>query len=157
MIVIAAAIGIAYQMMSSRTKIGRALRAVSVQPKTARLMGINSDFIIMLSFALSGIVAAITGCLIAPYTKVSYLMTASVGLKGFAAAMIGGFGNTAGAFVGGIALGVMEQLLSLAGVPPTLLNAFSFIFMIVVLIFLPGGLIHAKFLRFARRNKTKKV
>ena len=144
-------------MMSSRTKIGRALRAVSVQPKTARLMGINSDFIIMLSFALSGIVAAITGCLIAPYTKVSYLMTASVGLKGFAAAMIGGFGNTAGAFVGGIALGVMEQLLSLAGVPPTLLNAFSFIFMIVVLIFLPGGLIHAKFLRFARRNKTKKV
>ena len=157
MVVIAAAIGIAYQAMSSKTKVGRAMRAVSIQPQTARLMGINSDFIIMLSFSLSGVMAAITGCLIAPYTKVSYLMTASVGLKGFAAAMIGGFGNTTGAFVGGIALGIMEQLLSLAGVPPTLLNAFSFIFMIVVLIFLPGGLINAKFLRFTHRTKAKNV
>ena len=69
--------------------------------------------------------------------------------------MIGGFGNTAGAFVGGIALGIMEQLLSLAGVPPTLLNAFSFIFMIVVLIFLPGGLINARHMHLSRRKKAK--
>lgn len=157
MIVIAAVIGIAYQMMCTKTKVGRALRAVSIQPQTARLMGIDSDLMIMLAFSLSGVVAAITGCLIAPYTKVSYVMTSSVAMKGFAAAMIGGFGNTAGAFVGGLALGILEQLLTFAGVPPTLINASSFIVMIIVLIFLPGGLINAKYVRLARRKKAKKV
>lgn len=144
-ILIAAVIGLSYQMMCSRTKIGRALRAVSHNPQTAQLMGINSTFIIILSFALAGVVSAIAGCLIAPYTYASYTMTASIGLKGFAAALIGGLGDTKGAFIGGITLGLTEQLLTVLGVSPSLLGSFSFIIMILVIIFLPGGILSAKY------------
>lgn len=157
MILIAVAIGVSYQTMCTRTKIGRALRAVSAKPDTAKLMGINSNSVIILSFALAGAVAAIAGCLIAPYTYASYLMTSTIGMKGFAAALIGGFGNTKGAFVGGIALGLIEQLLSLLGVSPSLLNAFSFIIMILAVIFLPGGIINAKIFRRGDRAKAEKI
>ncbi|MDR7855331.1 branched-chain amino acid ABC transporter permease [Tissierella sp.] len=152
MILIAAAIGISYQMMCNGTKIGRALRAVSVKPEAAKLMGIDSNFMIIISFALAGAVAAIAGCLIAPYTYASYMMTSSIGLKGFAAALIGGIGNTKGAFLGGIALGLIEQLLSILGVPPSFLNSFSFIIMILVIVFLPGGIVNA---RIFNRSKIK--
>jgi branched-chain amino acid transport system permease protein len=155
MIVVAAAIGVAYQTMATKTKLGRALRAVSVMPDTAALMGINSRSMILFAFALSGAVAAITGCLVAPYTYVSFVMTGSIGLKGYAAALIGGFGNTKGAFVGGITLGLIEQLITVLGAPPAFLNSFSFIVMILVVVFLPGGVINAKI--FRRKPKAKEV
>ena len=155
MILIAAVIGISYQMMCSKTKIGRALRAVSIKPQAAKLMGINSNFIIILSFALAGVVSAIAGCLIAPYTYASYMMTSSIGMKGFAAALIGGFGNTKGAFIGGIALGLIEQLLTFLRVPPGLLSTFSFIIMILVIIFLPGGIVNAKIFQRSRIKAEK--
>jgi branched-chain amino acid transport system permease protein len=155
MILIAAAIGISYQVMCSKTKIGRALRAVSIKPQAAKLMGINSNFIIILSFALAGVVSAIAGCLIAPYTYASYMMTSSIGMKGFAAALIGGFGNTKGAFIGGIALGLIEQLLTFLRVPPGLLSTFSFIIMILVIIFLPGGIVNAKIFQRSRIKAEK--
>ena len=156
MILIAAAIGISYQMMCSKTKIGRALRAVSVKPQAAKLMGIDSSSMIVLSFALAGVVSAIAGCLIAPYTYASYTMTSTIGMKGFAAALIGGFGNTKGAFVGGISLGLVEQLLAVIGVPPSFLSIFSFIFMILVIIFLPGGIVNARIFH-RRRTKTEEI
>lgn len=155
MILVTAAIGISYQMMCSRTKIGRALRAVSIKPEAAKLMGIDSNFIIILSFALAGTVAAIAGCLIAPYTYASYMMTSSIGLKGFAAALIGGFGDTKGAFVGGIALGLIEQLLTILGVSPSLLNTLSFLIMILVIVFLPGGIINARIFQRSRIKAEK--
>ena len=83
-------------------------------------------------------------------------MTSTIGMKGFAAALIGGFGDTKGAFVGGIALGFIEQLLTIAGVPPTLLNAFSFLIMILVIVFLPGGIINAKIFK-PGGSKTEKL
>lgn len=152
MILVAVIIGVSYQTMCNRTKIGRALRAVSVKPETAKLMGISSNNVIILSFALAGVVAAIAGCLIAPYTYASYRMTSSIGIKGFAAALIGGFGNTKGAFIGGIAIGLTEQLLTVLGVSPSLLNAFSFIIMILAIVFLPGGVVNAKVFK---RNRIK--
>jgi len=148
MILIAAVIGISYQMMCSRTKFGRALRAVSIKPEAAKLMGINSNFVIIVSFALAGAVAAIAGCLIAPYTYASYMMTSSIGMKGFAAALIGGIGNTKGAFIGGIALGITEQILGLF-VSPSVLDTFSFLIMILVIVFLPGGIVSAKIFKRA--------
>ena len=144
MVLVAASIGIFYQIMCNRTKVGRALRAVSIRPETANLMGINSKSIIILSFAIAGAVAAIAGVLIAPYTFVSFAMTSRIGLQGFAAALIGGIGNTKGAFIGGLSLGAMEQLLTAFRVPPLFLNMFSFIIMIIVIIFLPGGIVSAK-------------
>lgn len=155
MILIAAVIGIAYQMMCSKTKFGRGLRAVSAKPQTAKLMGINSTFMIIVSFVLAGTVAAIAGCLIAPYTYASYTMTSSLGMKGFAAALIGGLGNTKGAFIGGITLGLIEQLLTVMGVSPGFLGAFSFIIMILVIIFLPGGILSAKIFTRSRATTEK--
>ena len=156
MILSAVLIGFSYQMMCNKTKVGRALRAVSVKPEAAKLMGINSHAVILFSFALAGTVAAIAGCLIAPYTYASYMMTSSIGLKGFAAALIGGFGNTKGAFVGGIALGLLEQLLAAVGVPPSFLGMFSFVIMILAIVFLPGGIISAKIFQ-GHGNKTEKI
>jgi branched-chain amino acid transport system permease protein len=155
MILVAVTIGVSYQMMCNRTKIGRALRAVSSKPEAAKLMGINSNFVIMLSFALAGTVAAIAGCLIAPYTYASYRMTSSIGIKGFAAALIGGFGNTGGAFIGGITLGLIEQLLTVLGVPPTLINTFSFMIMILAIVFMPGGVVNAKIFKRNRAEAEK--
>lgn len=157
MIAVAIAIGVAYQTMCTKTKIGRALRAVSSMPKTAQLMGINSNIIIIISFALAGVVAAIAGCLIAPYTYASYLMTSTIGIKGFAAALIGGFGNTKGAFIGGITLGLIEQLITALGVSPSLLNACSFVIMILAIVFLPGGIINARIFQRSSVAKTEKV
>jgi len=150
MIVIAAVIGVSYQTMCVRTKIGRALRAVSTLPQAAKLMGINSTSIIILSFILSGAVSAIAGCLIAPYTYASYTMALSIGTVGFSAAVIGGLGNTKGAFVGGLFIGLFEQLLSRAGVPQGYLGSFRFVIMILVLIFFPGGIMNAKAFRRAK-------
>jgi branched-chain amino acid transport system permease protein len=106
-------------------------------------MGIKSEKIILLCFAMAGVVAAIGGVLIAPITFASYTMTLSIGLKGFAAAVLGGFGNTKGAFVGGLILGVTESYISLF-IPAGIKDSISFVIMIIVIIFLPGGIMSAK-------------
>jgi branched-chain amino acid transport system permease protein len=143
MIAIAIVIGVAYQTIIKRTRFGRAVRAVAFRSSTAELMGIKSEKIILLCFAMAGVVAAIGGVLIAPITFASYTMTLSIGLKGFAAAVLGGFGNTKGAFVGGLILGVTESYISLF-IPAGIKDSISFVIMIIVIIFLPGGIMSAK-------------
>lgn len=144
MIVIAFAVGILYQLLIRKTRFGRAVRAVSFRRDTARLMGIKSETTVLLCFGLAGIVAAISGTLIAPITYASYNMMSSIGLKGFAAALIGGLGNTTGAFVGGIVLGLIEMVIGMF-IPASYKDAISFLVMIIVIIFLPGGILGAKF------------
>lgn len=146
MIVIAVLIGSIYQTMMQRTRFGRAIRAVSFRPDTARLMGIKSETVILSCFAMAGIVASIAGALIAPITFASYTMTSSIGIKGFAAALIGGLGNSKGAFIGGLTLGVIEAIVG-TFVPAGFKDAISFLIMIIVIIFLPGGILSAKFFK----------
>jgi len=143
MITIAIVIGIVYQTVIKKTRFGRAVRAVAFRPSTAELMGIKSEYIILLCFAMAGAVAAIGGVLIAPITFASYTMTMSIGLKGFAAAVLGGFGNTKGAFIGGLSLGIVESFISIF-IPAGIKDSISFVIMIVVIIFLPGGILSAK-------------
>ncbi len=143
MILLAIVIGVAYQTMSSKTSFGRATRAVAWKSDTAQLMGINSNMIKLFGFAMAGAIAALTGILLAPVTYANYNMTASIGLKGFAAALIGGNGNTMGALIGGFALGLFECVLGLF-VSSAIRDAISFAVMILVIIFLPGGVIGAK-------------
>lgn len=155
MIVFAVVIGVAYQLLCQKTSFGRALRAVSFKPKTARLMGINSDGIIQICFLLAAAVAAIGGVLIAPTTFASFAMTTTIGLKGYAAAVIGGVGDTKGAFVGGFLLGLIECIVTMF-IPAGLKDAFSFVLMIIIIIFLPGGVLSAKI--FTHGNSaTEKV
>ena len=154
MIVIAIVIGVAYQTMCSKTKFGRALRAVSYKPNAAMLMGIDSRGIRVACFAMAGAVAALAGAMIAPYTYASYTMTASIGLKGFAATLIGGIGNTKGAFVGGIILGLIDALMGMF-VSASIRDAFSFVIMILVIIFMPGGVMSAKIFTKGRSTAEK--
>lgn len=154
MIVISLFVGLAYQLLIKKTRFGRAVRAVSFRHDTARLMGIKSERTVLFCFGLAGVVAAIGGALIAPVTFASYNMMSSIGLKGFAAALIGGLGNTQGAFIGGISLGLIETLIG-SYIPAAYKDAISFFVMIIVIIFLPGGILGAKFFTKGNSGKEK--
>ena len=150
----AVAIGIVYELICRKTKFGRAIRAVAYRPETSKLMGIFSDRIVIACFAIAGIVAAWAGALIAPITFASYNMTATIGIKGFAAAVLGGLGNTKGAFIGGFLLGVIECVVT-QFLPSGIKDAISFVIMIIVLIFLPGGILSAKVFTRGRGTAEK--
>ncbi len=154
MFAIAIVIGVVYQTIVNKTRFGRALRAVAWKPDTARLMGINSRVIIVSCFAISGAIAAVAATLLAPVTYASFSMTASVGLKGYAATLIGGLGNTKGAIIGGFLLGIVESILGLF-VSAAMRDAVSFIIMILVIIFLPGGIMSAKLFSNGRYSTEK--
>jgi len=99
-----------FWLIFEHTLIGRALQAVSTNRDAAWIMGINSNRMVLLAFALSGALSALAGVLVAPITAASPTMGAMLGLKGFSAAIIGGFGSLTGAVLGGILLGIAETL-----------------------------------------------
>ena len=94
----------------TRTLTGRAVLATSNNRLAAQLVGINTAFIMTLSFGLSAGIGALAGVLVTPITLTSYQIGISLALKGFAAAMLGGMGNPKGALVGGLLLGLLEAL-----------------------------------------------
>src|SRR4029078_5486188 len=97
---------VALQIIVYRTKIGRAMRAVSFNLQSAKLMGINTDRIIMCTFALGSALAAAAGVLVAiRIPRIDPLMGIIVGLKAFVAAVLGGSGNIHGAVLGGLPIG----------------------------------------------------
>lgn len=128
------------QYFFHRTLTGKAMRAVSVNRKAASLAGINVNWMVLLSFAMSGGVGAIGGMIIAPISTTSYDTGMMISLKGFAAAILGGYGNSTGAIVGGLILGVLESLC--AGlISSKFKNAFAFFILLLVLILKPSGLL----------------
>ena len=125
-----------------RTKYGMAIRALAFDIPTVKLMGINADFIIMIVFALGSALAAVGGVFYAvSYPSIDPLMGIIVGLKAFAAAVLGGIGSVAGAVVGGFILGFTE-IVVVAFMPELggYKDAFAFIFLILVLLFKPTGI-----------------
>jgi branched-chain amino acid transport system permease protein len=105
---VAAAIVVALHVFFERTLLGRAMRAVASDREAARLMGIDVGRIVMLSFALAAAVGAIGGLIVTPVTLTIYDAGTMLGLKGFAAAVTGGLGNTFGGIAGGLVLGLLE-------------------------------------------------
>ena len=105
---VAAAIVLALHFFFDRTLLGRAMRAVATDREAARLMGIDVRRVVMLSFALSAAVGAIGGLIVTPVTLTIYDAGTMLGLKGFAAAVTGGLGNTFGGIAGGLVLGLLE-------------------------------------------------
>ena len=106
-LVIALALMIALQLIVYRTKTGRAMRAVSFNLQSAKLMGINTDRIIAFTFALGSALAAAAGVLVAiRIPRIDPLMGILVGLKAFVAAVLGGIGNIPGAMLGGLLIGI---------------------------------------------------
>jgi branched-chain amino acid transport system permease protein len=105
---VAAAIVVAVHFFFDRTLLGRAMRAVASDREAARLMGIDVGRVVMLSFALAAAVGAIGGLIVTPVTLTIYDAGTMLGLKGFAAAVTGGLGNTFGGIAGGLVLGLLE-------------------------------------------------
>ena len=123
-----------------RTKIGLAMRATSQNTKAATLMGINVNNIITLSFLMGGASAAIAGGMVAGYYQVVYPgMGFMIGLKAFAASVLGGIGSLPGALMGGLLVGIIEGVAALY-IGSNYRDSMAFIILIAVLIFRPAGL-----------------
>jgi branched-chain amino acid transport system permease protein len=132
-----------------RTKVGKAMQAVSEDKDTAALMGIDVDRIIVMTFVVGGALAGAAGVLYAlMFGQVTFIMGFFPGLKAFTAAVLGGIGDVVGAALGGIFLGVAESLfpnLVLDGygipAPYQLRDALAFVMLVLVLIFRPTGIV----------------
>jgi len=122
-----------------RTLFGKAMLATSYNPLAARLAGINTRTVLWVSFGLAALLGALGGVLIAPITFTSYDTGIMLGLKGFAAAMLGGLGSFSGAVLGGLLLGLAEGL-GAGFISSAYKDAIAFVIILAVLFFLPGGL-----------------
>jgi len=123
-----------------RTIMGKALRACAINRRAAQLMGINPSRMSLLSFVMAATLGAIGGIVLGPVTRPIYDMGLMLGLRGFVAAIMGGLVSAPGAVMGGIILGVVENIA--AGVTnPTYKSVVSFIILIVILLFRPQGII----------------
>lgn len=123
-----------------RTKIGKAMRAVSYDTDAARLMGIDVDRVISVTFAIGSSLAAAAGVLVGVYyNSIDPLMGVMPGLKAFVAAVLGGIGVIPGAMAGGVILGVIEALVS-GFISSTFRDAAAFGILIIILLFKPSGL-----------------
>ena len=127
----------------TRTLLGRAVLATSNNRLAAQLVGINTPFVMTLSFAMSAGIGALAGVLVTPITMTSYDVGLAFALKGFAAAMLGGMGNPKGALVGGFLLGVLEGLTA-GYISSQYKDAAAFIVILAVLFFMPQGLFGSK-------------
>jgi branched-chain amino acid transport system permease protein len=123
----------------NRTTLGKAVLATSVNRLAAQLVGLNVDAILLLSFALSAAIGALGGILITPITLTSYDAGTMLALKGFAAAILGGFGSPFGAVLGGLIVGLAEALTA-GYLSSAYKDAVGFLIILVVLFFMPRGL-----------------
>ena len=123
----------------TRTLLGRAVLATANNRVAARLVGINTNYVMTLSFAMSAAIGALAGVLATPITLTSYDVGLALALKGFAAAMLGGMGNPKGALVGGLLLGVLEAMTA-GYISSQYKDAAAFVIIIAVLFAMPQGL-----------------
>lgn len=129
------------QLFVYRTRTGRAMRAVAFNHDAARLMGIDLDSVISVTFMVGSMLAAAGGILVSlSNPKIDPLMGLLPGLKAFVAAVLGGIGNIPGAMLGGLILGVAETMVS-GYLSSTYRDAIAFILLVVILLFRPAGLL----------------
>jgi branched-chain amino acid transport system permease protein len=168
-----AILGLCFAMMAGlallvyRTRLGTAMRATAQNPQVARLMGVDVNRVIAATFVIGAALGAVAGVMVGTYYGIAqYTMGSVLGLKAFAAAVLGGIGNIPGAMVGGLLLGVVEALgagyigdltdLCRWGIGPAekcadgghfilfgsnYQDVFAFLVLILVLVFRPSGLL----------------
>jgi branched-chain amino acid transport system permease protein len=137
---ITVAVVILLHVFFNKTRVGKAMRATSFNPKAAALMGVNVNRMILFSFALSGALGAVAGIIIVPITTLSCDTGVMLGLKGFAAAVLGGYGNSLGAIIGGLLLGVLESL-GAGVISSTYKDVMAFTVLLLVLFMKPSGIL----------------
>ena len=121
------------------TMLGKAMRACAVNPTAASLVGISVKKMVLLSFALSAALGAIAGIIITPIALMEYDRGANLALKGFAAAVLGGLGNGAGAVVAGLLIGILESL-GAGFISSGYKDAIALFVLLLVLFVKPSGL-----------------
>jgi branched-chain amino acid transport system permease protein len=140
-IVVTVLLIIGLQLIVYRTKIGTAMRAVSLNPKAAQLVGVNNNVVISFTFGLGSALAGAGGILYAlNYPSIDPLMGVMPGLKAFVAAVLGGIGNIPGAALGGLLLGTVETFVN-GSQWSTYKDAIAFAILIIILLFRPAGLL----------------
>lgn len=148
LLVLATLAMLALVLLVEKTKMGRAMRAVAENPRVAGLMGVDSNKVIVATFAIGAALAAIAGVMwVANYSSAQFAMGLMPGLKAFCASVLGGIGNIYGAMVGGIILGLIESLgagyigdLTGGIFGSQYQDIFAFIVLIIVLTFRPSGI-----------------
>src|SRR5207302_1042955 len=140
-VIVSVILMIVLQRIVYHSKIGTAMRAVSFNANVASLMGVNIDLVISFTFGLGSVLAAVAGILYASkHPTVQPLMGLMPGLKAFVAAVLGGIGSVPGAMLGGLVLGLAEQLVA-GYVSSTWKDAVAFGILILVLLVRPTGLL----------------
>jgi len=132
-----------------KTRLGRAMRATAQNPEVAGLMGVNVNTVISVTFIIGSALAAVAGMMVSAYYGLAhYYMGFLLGLKAFAAAVLGGIGNIGGAMLGGLLLGVIESMgagyigpLTGGFLGSHYQDVFAFFVLILVLVFRPSGLL----------------
>ncbi len=127
----------------NRTLTGKAMLATSFNRVAAELVGINTNGVLFMSFAMSAALGAMGGILITPITLTSYDVGIMLGLKGFVAAVLGGLGNGLGAVVGGLLVGVLEAM-GAGYLSSAYKDAIPFVLILFILFFMPRGLFGAR-------------
>ncbi len=123
----------------NRTMLGKAMQACSVDTTAAKLVGINVSRVVMLSFVLSAVVGAIGGIAITPISLMEYDKGASLAVKGFCAAIMGGLGKGRGAVVGGLVIGVLEAMTA-GYIHSGLKDGVALVIMLSILFVRPAGI-----------------
>lgn len=142
-IIISLAIITGLHFFFTKVKIGKCMQLANSDPEGAAMMGVNVTYMRFLTFGISAALACIAGVMIAPLTYARVDMSATIGMKAFAAAILGGIGNLWGALLGGIILGIVEAVGS-AYISTAYRDAFSFIILFIVLFVKPTGLLNKK-------------
>lgn len=133
------AIVLALWLLMSKTLVGKAIIATAANKSAAQLVGVNTGWIIALSFAASAAIGAIGGILATPITLTNYDVGTLLALKGFAAAMLGGMGSPIGAVAGGLIVGLLESF-GAGYLSSAYKDAIAFVVILAVLFVMPQGL-----------------
>ena len=138
-IVVAAVCVGALQLFLYKTKPGKAMRCVAQNRNASQLMGIDVKYVMMITVAISMMICCLIGLLVSPLINISTTMSNMIGLKGFAAGVIGGFGYLPGAIIGGLVIGIVENLASMV-LPSVYKDIVAFVLLVVFLLIRPKGI-----------------
>jgi len=136
---------LALHLLSHRTLVGKAMEASSTDPLGADLAGISRNLMVFFAFGVSAAMGSIAGVLVTPLFYTSYNSGTLLGLKGFIAAVLGGWGKNNGAILGGFALGIVESL-SVAFIPAGYKDGVAFVVLLLILYFRPKGILGSPFI-----------
>lgn len=140
---VAALIVVALWFFFAHTLVGKAILATAYNSVAARLVGVDTQWVLLVSFAMSAAIGAIGGVLATPIAMTSFDVGVMLGLKGFVAAVVGGLGSGLGAVVGGLAVGIIEAM-SAGYISSAYKDATPFLLILLVLFVMPRGLFGAR-------------